>query len=249
MINPPAMPAELIPSPGEGQPHLLRLSSWQNAGDLAAEVGDALLLEPNLTGSLTLLGGDWPLRVGDFQALMALLSPLSLSLERVCSMEAGARVAAAALGLEAGGQALQRDGSSDGGKGSSLSLPFSIHQGTLRSGEHRHAGGSLLVLGDVNPGAQIRAEGHVLVWGRLRGIAHAGCSGDRSAWIVALHLHPLQLRIADQVARGPEEVPPVGLAEKAHLVNGTIQIDPADPCWPLLSVPANRSGPSAAGSA
>jgi septum site-determining protein MinC len=243
------MPAELIPSPGEGQPHLLKLPRWQNAGDLAAEVGDALLLGPHLTGSVTLLGGDWPLRMGDYQALMALLAPLSLSLERVCSLEAGARVAAAAMGLEVSGRAPQTDGPPDGGQGSSLSLPFSIHEGTLRSGEHCHAAGSLLVLGDVNPGAQIQAEGHVLVWGRLRGIAHAGCSGDRSAWIVALHLRPLQLRIADQVARGPEELPPLGLAEKAHLVNGAIQIDPADPCWPLLSVPAKRSGPSAPGRA
>lgn len=158
-------------------------------------------------------------------------------------------MAAAALGLEVSGRPPQKDGPPGGGQWSSLSLPFSIHEGTLRSGEHRHASGSLLVLGDVNPGAHIQAEGHVLVWGRLRGIAHAGSSGDRSAWIVALHLRPLQLRIADQVARGPEELPPVGLAEKAHLVNGAIQIEPADPCWPLLSVPAKRSGPLAPGSA
>lgn len=243
------MPAELIPSPGEGQPHLLKLPRWHNAGDLVAEVEDALLLSPHLTGPLTLLGGDWPLRIPDYQALQALLEPLCLTLQSVCTQETGATVAAAALGLPVSGPPCAADGVADGGKGASLSLPFAIHQGTLRSGEHRQASGSLLVLGDVNPGAQIRAEGHVLVWGRLRGIAHAGCSGDRSARIVALHLRPLQLRIADQVARGPEELPPVGLAEQAHLVNGVIQIDPADPCWPLLSVPAQRSGPSAAGSA
>lgn len=243
------MPAELISSPGEGQPHLLKLPRWENAGDLVAEVGDALLLCPHLTGPVMLLGGDWPLRMGDYQALIALLAPYSLSLERVSCLEAGARVAAAALGLQVSGPALQTDGGMTGGQGASLTRSFAIHQGTLRSGEHRQVSGSVLVLGDVNPGAQIRAEGHVLVWGRLRGIAHAGCSGDRSAVIVALHLRPLQLRIADQVARGPEELPPVGLAEKAHLVEGAIQIDPADPCWPLLSVPAQRSGPSAAGSA
>ncbi|MEB3194378.1 MAG: septum site-determining protein MinC [Cyanobacteriota bacterium] len=239
------MPAELIPSPGEGQPHLLKLPRWHRAGDLAAEVGDALLLSPHLTGPLTLLGADWPLRLPDYRALMALLEPLSLVLQRVCTQDAGARVAAAALGLQVSGPPSAADEREE----VSLSLPLAIHQGTLRSGEHRQASGSLLVLGDVNPGAQIRAEGHVLVWGRLRGIAHAGCSGDRSALIVALHLRPLQLRIADQVARGPEELPPVGLAEQAHLVNGVIQIDPADPCWPLLSVPAQRSGPPGAGSA
>ena len=124
---------------------------------------------------------------------------------------------------------------------------LSVHQGTLRSGDHRHAAGSLLVLGDVNPGAQVSATGHVMVWGRLRGIAHAGRSGDRGARIVALHLHPLQLRIADQVARGPAEAPPAGLAEKAHLVNGRIQIDPADPSWPLGGVPAQLPGLSSSG--
>ncbi|MFI0402206.1 MAG: septum site-determining protein MinC [Cyanobium sp.] len=243
------MPAELIPSPGEGQPHLLKLPRWQNAGDLAEEVGNALLLRPHLTGPLTLWAGDWPLRIADYQALLARLAPLSFSLEGVCCLEAGARVAAAALGLQVSVPASLTEGAVDGSQGTSLSLPFGIHQGTLRSGEHRQASGSLLVLGDVNPGAQIRAEGHVLVWGKLRGIAHAGCSGDRSAVIVALHLHPLQLRIADQVARGPEEEPPLGLAEKAHLVNGVIQIDPAESRWPLLSVPAQRSGPSGLGSA
>jgi len=78
-----------------------------------------------------------------------------------------------------------------------------------------------------------RASGHVLVWGRLRGVAHAGVSGDRTARIVALHLRPLQLRIADAVARGPADAPADGQAEEAQLVNGEIQIEPAHPGWPL----------------
>jgi septum site-determining protein MinC len=73
----------------------------------------------------------------------------------------------------------------------------------------------------------------VLVWGRLRGVAHAGRQGDRSARIIALQLRPLQLRIADAVARGPEETPAAGQAEEARLVDGEIRIDPASPCWPL----------------
>jgi septum site-determining protein MinC len=108
-----------------------------------------------------------------------------------------------------------------------------VHQGTVRSGDHLEAEGSLLVLGDVNPGARISAVGHVLVWGRLRGMAHAGCQGDRRARIVALQLRPLQLRIADAVARGPEELPPAGLAEQAVLLDGEIQLEAAPPAWPL----------------
>jgi septum site-determining protein MinC len=92
------------------------------------------------------------------------------------------------------------------------------------------------VLGDVNPGARISAGGHVLVWGRLRGTAHAGRHGDEEALIVALQMRPLQLRIADVVARGPEEVPPPGLAEEARVEGGTIRIDPARATWPLPPV-------------
>jgi len=68
-----------------------------------------------------------------------------------------------------------------------------------------------------------------LVWGRLRGVAHAGRDGAISAKIVALHLRPLQLRIADVVARGPEDQPIAGMAEQARLVDSEIVIEPAQP--------------------
>ena len=56
-----------------------------------------------------------------------------------------------------------------------------------------------------------------------------GVEGDRNARITALQLRPLQLRIADLVARGPEEKPQPGLAEEARIVDGVISIEPADP--------------------
>ena len=56
------------------------------------------------------------------------------------------------------------------------------------------------MLGDVNPGAEIIAEGNVIIWGRLRGMVHAGVKGNRSAVICALDLSPMQLRIADEVS-------------------------------------------------
>ncbi len=104
-----------------------------------------------------------------------------------------------------------------------------IHQRTLRSGDHLKARHHVLLIGDVNPGAQISAGGNVLVWGRLRGSAHAGLFGNLNARIVALQLRPLQLRIADLVARGPEEKPQPGLAEEARVIDGVIAIEPADP--------------------
>lgn len=71
---------------------------------------------------------------------------------------------------------------------------------TLRSGTRIEFAGHVVVLGDVNPGAEIIAQGNVIVWGRLRGMVHAGSKGNRASMICALDLSPTQLRIADEVA-------------------------------------------------
>ena len=71
---------------------------------------------------------------------------------------------------------------------------------TLRSGTRVEFPGHIVVLGDVNPGAEIVAEGNVIVWGRVRGMIHAGAKGDTSAIICALDLSPTQLRIANEVS-------------------------------------------------
>jgi septum site-determining protein MinC len=71
---------------------------------------------------------------------------------------------------------------------------------TLRSGTRVEFAGHVVVLGDVNPGAEIIAEGNVIIWGRVRGVVHAGAKGDRKAVICALDLSASQLRIADEVA-------------------------------------------------
>lgn len=71
---------------------------------------------------------------------------------------------------------------------------------TLRSGRIIKHVGHVIVIGDVNPGAQIIAGGDVLVWGRLRGTVHAGANGDEEALVCALDMRPMQLRIANHVA-------------------------------------------------
>ena len=78
------------------------------------------------------------------------------------------------------------------------------HEGTLRSGQNLISEGHLIVLGDVNPGAEISAAGNIVVLGQLKGIAHAGMDGDRNATVAALQLTPTQLRIADIITRAPE---------------------------------------------
>lgn len=76
---------------------------------------------------------------------------------------------------------------------------------TLRSGKSVQFEGHVVVLGDVNPGAEIIATGNIVVLGSLRGVAHAGATGDRKASVSAYHLAPTQLRIADLVTRAPDD--------------------------------------------
>tara|TARA_Y100001968_G_scaffold214865_1_gene197672 strand:- start:451 stop:1098 length:648 start_codon:yes stop_codon:yes gene_type:complete len=103
-----------------------------------------------------------------------------------------------------------------------------FHQGTVRSGEYLDSPGDLLILGDVNPGAKVSAEGNIIIWGRLLGIAHAGREGNSKATISALQLRPVQLRIAEKIARGPKEKPQLGLAEQARIDSEEIIISPLE---------------------
>ncbi|MBM3152863.1 MAG: septum site-determining protein MinC [Chloroflexi bacterium] len=74
---------------------------------------------------------------------------------------------------------------------------------TVRSGTRIEYPSHIVVLGDVNPGGEIVAAGSVIVWGRLRGMVHAGAEGDEQAVVCALELAPAQLRIAGQMAVSP----------------------------------------------
>jgi septum site-determining protein MinC len=73
---------------------------------------------------------------------------------------------------------------------------------TLRSGQRVSFPGHVLVLGDVNSGAEIVAEGDIVVFGALRGLAHAGARGNTEAVIIALGIQPPQLRIGSVISRG-----------------------------------------------
>lgn len=95
---------------------------------------------------------------------------------------------------------------------------------TLRSGEEIRHPGHVILLGDLNPGGIVVADGDILVWGRLRGIAHAGALGNRDCLIMALQMEPTQLRIADAVARAPENSPTQFHPEVAYIAPQGIRI-------------------------
>ncbi len=76
---------------------------------------------------------------------------------------------------------------------------------TLRSGRLIRSEGHVVVLGDVNPGAEIVAAGDVIVWGVLRGMVHAGAMGNVRSTVCALEMAPTQLRIADRYSVTPKD--------------------------------------------
>jgi len=79
-----------------------------------------------------------------------------------------------------------------------------FYKGHLRSGQVLEFEQSVIVIGDVNPGASIISKGNIIILGSLRGTAYAGASGKQNCFIVAMDMHPIQLRIADVFARASD---------------------------------------------
>jgi septum site-determining protein MinC len=103
-----------------------------------------------------------------------------------------------------------------------------IFKETLRGGRSIQHDGNVLVIGDINPGSEVIAGGDVIVWGKVRGLVHAGAYGDNSAVICALDLNPTQLRIADQIAVSPEHTPQNPVPEIAKIRHNQIQVETWD---------------------
>jgi septum site-determining protein MinC len=101
-----------------------------------------------------------------------------------------------------------------------------VERRTIRSGEKIASEGHIMIMGDVNPGAELIAGYNILVWGSLRGSAYAGVPDHEEAVIAALHLAPIQLRIAAYIARAPEVRPtPAGLPELARIDQQSIVVE------------------------
>lgn len=101
----------------------------------------------------------------------------------------------------------------------------------VRAGFRGEYKGSVVVLGDVNPGAELIAGGDVIVTGVLRGVVHAGYGGYTDAIVWARPIASPQLRIGDAMARSPEGTSNMRTmegreqTERAYLKEGMIVID------------------------
>ena len=79
-----------------------------------------------------------------------------------------------------------------------------FYKGTLRSGQMLESDSSLIILGDVNPGAKVIAKGNVIILGALKGNVYAGADGNEDSFVVALFMAPIQIRIGDTIARSDD---------------------------------------------
>jgi len=104
--------------------------------------------------------------------------------------------------------------------------PCLLVRRTLRSGQRLEFDGSVVILGDVNPGAVVVCTGDVIVMGALRGVVHAGARGNTDARVIALRLQPTQLRIAHYISRSPDgQMPGPSGPEVALVQDERIQIE------------------------
>jgi len=96
---------------------------------------------------------------------------------------------------------------------------------TVRSGQRLTFDGNLVIMGDVNPGAEVIASGDIIVLGKLRGTAHAGAVGDQQAQIISFQLKPVQIRIAEVITRAPEQESGLQGPEVAKIKDGIIVVE------------------------
>lgn len=118
-----------------------------------------------------------------------------------------------------------------GTNGDDESMSTAFCKGTLRSGQLFESQSSVVVLGDVNPGAKVISKGNVIILGSLRGNVYAGADGNENAFVVALEMNPMQIKIADVIARSADTASHKRTKNKsvqpkiAYVGDGSIYID------------------------
>lgn len=100
-----------------------------------------------------------------------------------------------------------------------------FHRGSLRSGQKMETEGSLVILGDVNSGAEVMASDNIVVLGALRGLAHAGAKGNKQAIIAAGLFDAVQVRIANIVKEINRDEEPLHKQAYLSVVDGKIIIE------------------------
>lgn len=100
-----------------------------------------------------------------------------------------------------------------------------FHRGSLRSGQKMEVEGSLVIIGDVNSGAEVIATDNIVVLGALRGLAHAGAKGNKQAIIAAGLVDTVQIRIANIVKEINRDEEPMHKQSYVSVIGDKIIID------------------------
>ncbi|PSB11675.1 septum site-determining protein MinC [Pleurocapsa sp. CCALA 161] len=192
----------VLPSQAEISADLPWSETWQELKHLLQTKEQSWQVGANVC----LVAKDRLLDARQLQTIAETLDDVKLSLLTVSTNRRQTAVAAATSGYSVQQQAVAQPlikAATDSEEISPLADPLYL-QSTVRSGvEIRHPG-TIVIFGDLNPGGKAIAAGDILVWGRLRGIAHAGAQGNTQCRITALQMEFTQLRIADAVARAPK---------------------------------------------
>lgn len=104
-----------------------------------------------------------------------------------------------------------------------------FYKGTLRSGQSLEAKDSIIIIGDVNPGATVLAGGNIIIIGALKGTVHAGTKGNKNAFVLAMVMNPMQIQIGEVIARSPDSKKGSILKKEAMvalIIDGQICIEP-----------------------
>ena len=214
----------LLPTEGDGE------STGNSWSDLWSQLKQRLLGGERFwqaETSVHLIARDRLLDARQLQSIGEVLADVQLRLKRVYTSRRQTAIAAVTLGysVEQDSPVAHLNHSPEDSK-QPLADPLYI-QTTVRSGMDIRHPGSIIVLGDVNPGGSIVADGDVIIWGRLRGLAQAGASGNRNCLIMALRMEPTQIRISNLVARAPETPPSEYYPEVAYATANGIRITKA----------------------
>lgn len=176
-------------------------------------------------GRVALRVGDRPLSVEQLQSIGTKMEQIGVTLWAVEGKHPTTVGAADELGLETSLRSAAKPAPAAPEPIPREEMSGLVAKRTLRSGQALHYTGHVTLIGDVNPGAEIVAGGDIVVWGKLRGIAHAGAMGDDGAVICALQLAPSQIRIASHIARPPDRGRPPRVPEIANVQEDRIVVE------------------------
>jgi septum site-determining protein MinC len=178
-----------------------------------------------LGGRVALRVGERALSVEQVQAIGSTLEQIGVTLWAVEGTHPTTCSAAQELGLETSLEPVVSSTPAAPEQISRDEMVGIVVRRTLRSGQAIHYAGHVTLIGDVNPGAEVVAGGDIVIWGKLRGTAHAGAMGDDGAIICAMRMAPNQIRIGSYIARSPARGRPPKVPEIAYVQDERIVVE------------------------